>query len=475
MRDPIKISPIYHTTTEMKMKRTNIAMILAKIPMDAAMISLAYITAFNVRMSESITIDKPEFVFFLIKAAALYVAVNGFLNAYSLKKENKEDHTILSLMIWFGITVAYYFFKQKLFFSRFILVGGITFGFLYIKMGRILLREFTHILHTKGIGQSKILIIGYDANIHKVIAALQKDSDKKIIGYLSDGEVPNTAISHEGNIKDYKNIIKSHEVDEIIQVSEHATHSFDILNFCLQNQVIYRFIPTLTTLHTQNIDVEQVGDIPLVTLKPTPLDGWGRVVKRIIDIIGSLAGLIITCPLWIITAIGVKSSSPGPIFVRLERINQGKPFTMYKFRSMIIGAEAMKDQLIQEGQNERGDGPLFKMENDPRVTRFGQFIRNTRLDELPQLFNILKGNMSLVGPRPHEAKEIEKYQAHHLKTLNIKPGATGIAQISGNSDLKFEEEARLDLYYIENWSILWDIKIILKTILFLLKKQDKNV
>ena len=154
----------------------------------------------------------------------------------------------------------------------------------------------------------------------------------------------------------------------------------------------------------------------------------------------------------------------------LKRISQRQEFDLYKFRSMIKNAEELKKNLME--YNERKDGPLFKMKNDPRITRIGRFLRKYRIDELPQLFNVLRGEMSLVGPRPHQPDEIEKYEKHHKKVLLIKPGMTGMAQISGSSDLPFEEEVKLDTYYIENWSLSKDIYILLKTLIVLFKDRS---
>jgi lipopolysaccharide/colanic/teichoic acid biosynthesis glycosyltransferase len=175
-------------------------------------------------------------------------------------------------------------------------------------------------------------------------------------------------------------------------------------------------------------------------------------------------------PLFLIIGIIIRIDSEGSTFVRLERISQHQEFGLYKFRSMIKNAEELKGDLIE--YNERKDGPLFKIKNDPRVTRVGRILRKTRIDELPQLINVFKGEMSLVGPRPHQPDEIERYEKHHKKVLLIKPGMTGMAQISGSSDLLFEEEGKLDTYYIENWSLGKDIYILLKTIIFLFKDKS---
>ena len=208
----------------------------------------------------------------------------------------------------------------------------------------------------------------------------------------------------------------------------------------------------------------------MVELKRTALDGWGRIVKRLVDIIGSVLGLILLSPFFLIMAIIIKSDSEGPVFYKPKRISQNKKFRLYKFRSMVKGAEAQKKKLLQH--NERKDGPLFKMKDDPRITKVGKFIRKTRIDELPQLLNVLIGQISLVGPRPHQPDEIAHYKKHHKKVLAIKSGMTGMAQVSGSSDLSFEDEVKLDTFYIENWSLFLDLKIFLKTLVVLWRDRS---
>jgi len=161
-------------------------------------------------------------------------------------------------------------------------------------------------------------------------------------------------------------------------------------------------------------------------------------------------------------ALLIKWDSEGPVFAKLKRVSRGKEFRLFKFRSMIDDAEEYKRYLA--AGNERGDGPLFKMKDDPRITKIGRMIRSKRIDELPQIFNVLKGDLSLVGPRPHEPQEIARYERHHKKVLAIKSGVTGLAQISGAEQLPFEEEVKLDRYYIENWSLKRDTVILLKTL-----------
>lgn len=185
-------------------------------------------------------------------------------------------------------------------------------------------------------------------------------------------------------------------------------------------------------------------------------------MKRFLDIIGSLAGLAVAAPLFPFIAIAIKLESKGPILVKLDRISGGKIIQVYKFRSMISGAHTMKKDLID--LNERNDGPFFKIKNDPRLTTVGKYLRKFRLDEFPQLINVLKSELSLVGPRPHEPEEVKHYPKEYKHLVLAKAGVTGYSQVNGASSLPFLKELELDHYYLQNQSVLFDLKIIAKTV-----------
>lgn len=187
-----------------------------------------------------------------------------------------------------------------------------------------------------------------------------------------------------------------------------------------------------------------------------------KIIKRIIDIIGSLIGLIILLPFFPFIALAIKLDSKGPALIKLDRVSEGKIFKVYKFRSMVVGAEKQKKYLLK--LNERNDGPFFKIKNDPRITKVGKFLRKFRLDEFPQLINVLKGELSLVGPRPHEPEELFAYPREYRELLTAKTGLTGLSQVSGASSLKFLKELELDNYYLQNQSLWLDIKILFKTL-----------
>jgi len=225
-----------------------------------------------------------------------------------------------------------------------------------------------------------------------------------------------------------------------------------------------RLIPSsLEMLHRRGLP-EVVAGIPTLRMEVTPLDGWDYRLKRLMDFFGSLIGLILLSPLLVGVAIAIKLSSPGPIFFRQPRMGlHGSIFKMWKFRTMVVDAAARQAEL--ERQNESGDGILFKIKQDPRITPIGHFLRRTSLDELPQLFNVLMGQMSLVGPRPLPLRDVERFDPWHHTRHQVLPGITGLWQISGRSNIEaFNDAARLDLYYIDNWSLNLDLEILLETV-----------
>jgi exopolysaccharide biosynthesis polyprenyl glycosylphosphotransferase len=221
-------------------------------------------------------------------------------------------------------------------------------------------------------------------------------------------------------------------------------------------------VPTLFHVLTSRIQVREVAGVPIFALEERIFLRSSRFLKRSIDLLGACVLLITMIPVWLLTSILIRLESKGSVIYSQERIGKGaKPFRCFKFRSMYQDADAQKEDLaaLNEAQ-----GPLFKIRNDPRRTKVGRFIRKFSIDELPQLINVFKGEMSLVGPRPPLPSEVDQYEKWQRKRFEVLPGLTGLAQISGRSDLLFDETLRFDFYYIEHWSPLVDLKIMLKTI-----------
>ncbi len=457
------------------MKKSELLFNVFLVPLDFLSIVLASITVYSLRFYNPIVESYPvlydltfQSYFQLSLIASLFVVVIYAIEGlYSMKvtrgplKEVIKIFSATSAALMIFVLAA--FVDKYLFSSRFILIGGWVLIIIFVSLERFLIRRLQrHLAKVKGIGTHRVLITGKNDISDQIMKFLKvrPQTPYKVIARVEH-------ISKEG-LEKYKN-----RIDEILECDpEMPIEEVNILaNFCEINRIEFKYVPNLFAARATNIEIRTLAGFPVVEIKRTPLDGWGRVIKRISDILVSVLVLILFSPFFIVIAIIIKLDSEGPVFVKLKRVSQGKIIMMMKFRSMVKDAKKMKKLLMK--YNERKDGPLFKMANDPRITKFGKFLRKTRLDEFPQLFNVLKGEMSLVGPRPHEPEEIEEYKHHHKKVLTIKSGITGMAQVSGSSNLSFEDEVGLDTYYIENWSLLLDFIILARTFLILLK-GDKN-
>ena len=242
------------------------------------------------------------------------------------------------------------------------------------------------------------------------------------------------------------------------------------LDLCRKMGIEARILPALWSPESPSLYAETIQGIPFLTLGVTKINTAGLLYKRILDIIGRLVGTFLFLLMYPFVAIAIKLDSPGPVLFKQKRVGQhGRTFTLYKFRTMYVDAEERKKELMAQNIMK---GPMFKIENDPRITRVGRFLRKTSLDEFPQFINVLKGEMSLVGTRPPTLEEVEKYELWHWRRLTLKPGITGLWQISGRNKITdFDKIVELDCKYLENWKFRDDIKIILKTIWVVLKRK----
>lgn len=228
----------------------------------------------------------------------------------------------------------------------------------------------------------------------------------------------------------------------------------------------------LRDVAAHRLTVRPLGRFPVAYVEPVERHGWRSVAKRAFDVSLASLGVLVTMPIWVATAVAIKVTSPGPVFFAQERVGRwGRTFRVFKFRSMVVDAE---DRLADLMADNEADGPLFKMRHDPRITRVGRFIRKTSIDELPQLLNVLRGEMSLVGPRPALPSEAALWGEDLYNRLRVVPGITGMWQVSGRSDASFADYERLDLYYVDNWSILVDLAILLRTVPVVLSSRGAS-
>jgi exopolysaccharide biosynthesis polyprenyl glycosylphosphotransferase len=273
--------------------------------------------------------------------------------------------------------------------------------------------------------------------------------------------VPETSIVDELN-----SVIAHHPVDEVLvalPIERYRPLVETIVRQCEEQGIIVRVRTEMFNLQIARSHVDDLQGVPVLTIQSGPSDGWQLVAKRLIDILASTGFLIALAPLFAIVALLIKSDSPGPVFFVQERVGFNKRrFRMLKFRTMVVEAD-LRQQMF-EHLNE-AEGPVFKIKSDPRITRVGKFLRRFSIDELPQFFNVLKGDMSLVGPRPLPVRDVDRIDIQwHKRRFSIKPGITCLWQVNGRSNIGFNEWVRMDLDYIDKWSLGLDLLILMKTI-----------
>lgn len=283
----------------------------------------------------------------------------------------------------------------------------------------------------------------------------------QVIGFVDDERDRDVLGTHE----DLPRLIDTLEVEWVVVATTEPTNELlDLMREVRRPDVHLSIVPSYSELFASNATIEELEGIPIVSLPPMRLSRSIRTVKRAIDIVASGLGLLVLTPLLAAIAIAIRIDSPGPIFFRQRRHGRGgSVFEIVKFRTMVADAEAQRMAMAHMNEME-GSGPLFKMANDPRITKIGAFLRKTSLDELPQLWNVLRGEMSLVGPRPFVVHESEQITGWAGRRLDTTPGITGLWQILGRNDIPFDEMVKLDYVYVTNWSLWWDIKILLRTI-----------
>ncbi|HPY08430.1 MAG: sugar transferase [Patescibacteria group bacterium] len=448
------------------------------IPVDFAMIVLAGVSAYYLRFSERtvswrpiiFNLPFPEYFRSLLVIAVLWILIFALSGLYQIRSARKLTQEISRIIIacaaGLALVAIIIFFRRDLFDSRFIVLAGFVFAIIYVSAAHIFIRWLQRRLFVFGIGVRKVILVGSSKTTDNLLTEF---SSNKKAGYEVVRRVRDFSLETAQELSEF---IKNHEVDEIIQSDPNLSKAeiLRLYDFANDNHIIFRYVADLLEVKVLRTEVAEIIGVPIVEVKRTTLDGWGKVFKRWFDVIASGLLIIILSPVLALTALAIKIDSRGPVFFSrrddgsfLYRVGEGgKPFKYFKFRSMIPNSDSMRYKELAD-KNIRADGPMVKIKDDPRVTRVGAFIRRYSIDELPELFLVFIGRMSLVGPRPHLPEEVAKYENHHRKTLTIKPGITGLAQVSGRSDLLFEEEAKLDIYYIENWSLLLDISILLKT------------
>ena len=343
---------------------------------------------------------------------------------------------------------------------------------------RFLAHRALHFLQHQGRSLRHVLVVGSFGAAQQLSERIQREPDTgmKVIGLcLPSSELPRPVVDGIpvlGSLRQVPDVVRSMGCDAVAVTSDDVTRYNYLreLAWSLEGAGVELLVdPGLVEVAGPRMHIRPLMGFPLLHVEEPRFTGWRWMTKRVSDIVMASVGLLIISPVMLAIAAGVKLQDGGPIIFRQARIGrQGKPFTMLKFRSMVVDAEARKLDLMEHNE---GKGGLFKLSRDPRVTRLGQVLRSFSLDELPQLFNVLGGSMSLVGPRPHLASELAQMPSEASRRSLVTPGLTGLWQVSGRSDLEGDDAVRLDLRYVENWSFTLDLQILWKTMSAVLAKR----
>ena len=457
--------------------------LVGQIALDAILVNIAMIVAWYVRYVLQVTVPLGEgfypqpysaylplalvlavMMIAILRVEGLYIPRRGrtFLDEiYTLT--NGTTTAILLIM-------AFTFFIRPLVYSRAVYVYAALLIVVLLASARAIERAARPQLRRRGIGVDRVLIVGAGEVGRALMRAMvaQPDLAYQIVGFVDDdkerGSTDIGRFKALGGTENLSALLKEFAVDEVIVTLPWTAREkiISIMEMTRQMGIPAKVVPDLFQLSLSRVAIDGIGGVPLLRVREPSFGSWNSLLKRAVDLLGAVILSVIAAPFVPLIALAIRMDSSGPIIFSQKRIGRGgRLFTTYKFRSMRDGAECELPKL--DDRNE-AVGPIFKMKRDPRRTRVGTFLRRMSLDELPQLLNVLRGEMSLVGPRPPLLSEVERYQEWHKRRMEVPPGMTGLWQVSGRSELTFDEMCMLDIYYIENWSPWLDFWIMLKTV-----------
>jgi len=445
---------------------------------------LALLAAFSVAYILRVKLDERSLItqiaawdYFRAVATVLplWILVHAFIGLYNQevfeKRFSELGRLIVGSIMGILVVIGYDFVSStELFPARLVPVYGLVIGFGFLLLFRSIIKIVRRILFRYGIGISNVLIVGNTQATQDMAEAVQntKSTGQKVLATVGRDV---RSFKHYPTFSEAIDSLRR-PIHAIIQTElyNNQDKNNEILRYAHEHHASYRFVPGNTDLFVGNITVDLYAGLPVVAVHQTALIGWGRIVKRIFDLLMSAFLLVILSPVFLLIAVAIKVFDPkGPVFFRQTRLTRfNREFKVYKFRSMYqrYSGPSDKEAFDMMGRPElyeeyKNNG--YKLEKDPRVTPIGRFLRITSLDELPQLINVLRGDISLVGPRALIPQELNAYEKKHA-ILSVKSGMTGLAQISGRQDIDFDERRRLDIYYVQNWSFWNDLTILLKTI-----------
>lgn len=477
------------------MRRSKIFIGIVTLFVDFVLAVVSYFAAYYTRESfgDVMLVPFSQFVPFALVAGLVYVAVFAYLGLY--KQEMLKDTVINLIRITIGALVTgmlvgtVIYFSRTFDYSRLVLGLSAVYSVVFIFIGRLTILILEGLLRRYGYARDRVVIVGTDPYVDRVIASL-KAVGKNVYDisaiYSTESE---TKVVSELGIPVFKynsSQLASHLSEQVVHLVVVADPSIseemgiEIFTLCESRGIAFMFVPNVLDLATAHIRMHEFSATPLIELKPSLLDGWMLAVKRFLDLGIALVALILCAPIMVIVAIAIHMDSSGPIFFRHKRIGRnGVEFELIKFRSMrMMEKDGHMVHASQDEKTERlkEEQLNYKLENDPRITKVGQFIRKTSIDELPQLINVIKGEISVVGPRAYVSKELSTQQRNFPQTealvrrlLTVKPGITGLWQVSGRSNVDFAERVAMDAYYATHASVLLDFKILIRTIPVVIK------
>ena len=449
----------------------------ANIISDAGLLVLAFLAAFNLRVSLGGLGDLDSYTWVLFAAVPVWLFLldrYGFYDSQRMSSPWKIFSALGKVTAIGGIiTASLIFCFEPKGFSRSFYGAFLMLSFLMLLCEQFLVRYGLLLLRLEGYNYRNILLVGTGESATRILDILDRNKGwgLKVVGLL------HTKNRHDllsvnghpviGSLHDMEEICKAHTVDEVIFCDSKEESRFEIAGYIAKLEEMGITARTVLNLFFRFEGKKELdmlhGEVPMLTFRSVSVDADQLFYKRCLDIVGSSVGLAFSACLLPFVAVAVKLESPGPLFFGQTRVREnGRTFTCWKFRSMYQDAEQRKQELMHLNEME---GAIFKMKNDPRVTKVGAFLRKTSLDELPQFWNVLMGEMSLVGTRPPTPAEVNGYQNWQRKRICMKPGLTGLWQVSGrNSITDFNEVVRLDLEYIDTWSLATDLRLILRTL-----------
>lgn len=453
---------------------------------DFVALTAAFATAYILRVSLSHVpisahVQAMTYIGIVLGTLPFFILIFALLGLYGARvydnRFSEFGRLLIGSIIGVMAVVTYsYMANVAIFPARLVVLYGFLLAFLYVLLFRTIARGLRRQLFKYDVGINRVLLVGDSKLTPTLLSAMasRRASGEVVVGVVGGVKhrlEPNTGFLLFPTFEDAIKAFKTSPPNTIIQTElfrDNEKNDF-ILEYAQQHHIDYRFVPGNSELFVGKLDVELIHSVPMVAVHQTPLIGWGRVVKRLTDVVLGGLLLLIALPFMLLIVIIQKLSSPrGDIMYTVNRLTRfGKQAKIYKFRTM---KQAYTNMSPEEGFQKMGRPELIKeyrsngdqLVDDPRVSSFGRFLRKTSLDELPQLINIVKGDISLVGPRALDPFELEKYAQKHL-ILSVKSGLTGLAVVSGRRDIPFNERRKLDIYYVQNWSFWGDIVILLRT------------